>query len=433
MSEKELWELGFKIITTLETESGILASGRDEVYGCIFGRDSLITSLALLRSHEQSKNPYFTRLVRKILWNMADLQGKKINIENGEEPGKIIHEYRPTNHKHLTMAEMPWFLDPDKVMRNYDSVDSTPLFLMTAHNYLRASKDELLIEELLPNIRAALDWLLNFGDTNNDGFIDYRFHPDRTHGGLKTQSWMDSAESLFFETDNSNPAYPVAPVEVQAYAYVALRMWSQYFKSKDAALAEALDTRATDLKEKFNQTFVLQGKKSLTLAFAIDGNGKKLTAPRSSMGHVLWAVWRPNGLTDCILEESHIPALVRRLLSRDLFVRRAGIRTLSSRSLHFDPYSYHNGSIWPHDTEMLAEGLENFGYTDEARCVRQALRRAYQYFKTPIELFVYTKRAFDEYQGSHCACRTQAWSAASLLAAFSPAEPVAPIAEPELI
>jgi glycogen debranching enzyme len=124
---------------------------------------------------------------------------------------------------------------------------------------------------------------------------------------------------------------------------------------------------------------------------------------------------------ESILEEKYIPALVMRLLSRDLFVARAGIRTLSSRSLHFDPASYHNGSIWPHDTEMLAEGLENVGYKDEAKRVRMALKRAYQYFKTPIELFVFAKGKYGEYQNpaGHGACKVQAWSAASLLAAFA--------------
>src|SRR4051812_3995214 len=102
MTPSVLWELGLRSIKELETEHGILASGKSEAYGCIFGRDSLITSLELLQAYKKSKNPYFLELVGKVLHNLAALQGTKINIESGEEPGKIIHEYRPTGHEHLT-------------------------------------------------------------------------------------------------------------------------------------------------------------------------------------------------------------------------------------------------------------------------------------------------------------------------------------------
>ena len=418
MSEKELWDLGIQSIHALESERGILASGRDEAYGCIFGRDSLIVSLALLRAHEKSRNPYFISLVRRILKNLGDLQGTEVNIESGEEPGKIIHEYRPERHDHLT-AGQGWYLYPDNVMRNFDTVDATPLYLLAIHAYLRTSGDTRFVEEMMGSIQAAIAWLLDYGDTNNDGLIDYWFHPERTYGGLSVQSWMDSAESLFFENSAAVPAYPIAPVEVQAYSWAALCAWGGYFQTRNEILAKKLAARADYLKKRFNETFVLQSLRSTTLAFAIDGNGKKLTAPRSSMGHVLWAAYKNEaGVTKSIIDDSHIPLLVRRLLARDLFVERAGIRTLSNRSLHYDPNSYHNGSIWPHDTAMLADGLENFGYLDEARHVRQAIKRAYVHFKTPIELFVFTKRKFAEYESKsgQRACRTQAWSAASLLA-----------------
>ncbi len=234
MSDKEqaqLWQLGFNSIKDLEAPLGILASGREEAYGCIFGRDSLITSLELLEAYKRTYNPYFLGLVKKILLNLAALQGKEVQIESGEEPGKIIHEYRPERHEHLTQTlDHPWYVYPDNQMRNYDSVDSTPLFLLAAHQYYAVSKDEATIAELRPNIAAALTWLLEYGDTNHDGFIDYRFHPDRTFGGLKSQSWMDSTESLFYEESSGFPQYPIAPVEVQAYAYAALRAWSDYSK-----------------------------------------------------------------------------------------------------------------------------------------------------------------------------------------------------------
>lgn len=430
-----LWELGSNGIRELETERGIMASGKSEAYGCIFGRDSLITVLELMALHRKGTKENHLPLVRKVLGNLAELQGTEMVLESGEEPGKCIHEFRPTGHEHLTRAlENPWYVYPDNVMRNYDTVDATPLYLWAFDAYLRESRDVAFVEEHIPSIRAALLWVLDFGDSNNDGFIDYRFHPDRMHGGLKTQSWMDSAESVFFEkplVDASGsvslPEYPIAPVEVQAYTYVALRAWSSFFSSRDPEFSARLFSRAADLKRLFNVTFVMRQDAKRSLAYAIDGRGRLLSSPRSSMGHVLWAVWRDEitGKPESILADEHIPAIVARVLARDLFVPKAGVRTLSSRSSHFDAGSYHNGSIWPHDTAILAEGLDNFGYTKESLLVREALMSAYGHFKTPIELFVFTKGRFKEYKGpsGQGACRMQAWSAASLLSTIQAMNP----------
>lgn len=399
----QLKHLGLNSLRELESEFGVMASGRNEAYGCLFGRDSLIVALELMRAYAQGQtNSYYLELVEKILRSLANLQGRHTNIESGEEPGKIIHEYRPEKHEHLThLLEDPWFIYPEGVMRNYDSVDSTPLFLIAVHEFERLTGRTAAVEQLQPAARAALHWLKQF-----DGFVTYRFHPERRHGGLKTQSWMDSTESVFFEESDERPQYPIAPVEAQAYAWAALMRWGEI-------------DRARALKETFNAEFVLRGPKSVTLAFAIDGAGKKLAAPRSSMGHVLWASFA----AESILFEEYIEPLRKRLLARDLFVRKAGIRTLSNRSRHFDPMSYHNGSIWPHDTAMLAEGLENFGYVHDAKRVRAALLHAYLHFNTPIELFSYA-RGIKEYQtpGGHTACRVQAWSAAALITIVATAE-----------
>lgn len=128
--QDELWTLGLNTIKELETEKGILASGKEEIYGCIFGRDSLITALKLLKAYQKTEDTYFLQLVKKILTSLADLQGENTNIESGEERGKIIHEYREKDHEHLTArGDRPWYVYSDNTMRNYDSVDSTPLFL----------------------------------------------------------------------------------------------------------------------------------------------------------------------------------------------------------------------------------------------------------------------------------------------------------------
>lgn len=416
---KSLWELGLATIRELETERGILASGKEEIFGCIFGRDSLITGMKLLRAYKKTQNPYFLSLVRKILINLAALQGREINIESGEEPGKIIHEFRPERHEHLTSrGEPPWFLYPDRVMRNYDSVDSTPLFLITAYEYYRVSGEEEFLSEILPEIHAALEWLQISGDSNHDGFIDYQFHPDRKYGGLLTQSWMDSRESVFHES-GAPASYPIAPVEAQAYAYYAFKAWAHFFQNSDGGLAGILESRAQILKERFNEQFVIGAGGDFSCAFAIDGNGQPLSSPRSSMGHCLWAAFKisDGSKPECILDEEHIPSLVRRLMQSDLFVPNAGIRTLSTTSRRFAANSYHNGSIWPHDTAMISEGFENFGYRLEAKQIQSAIVAAFSYFQTPIELFVFSDLGYESYRSptGQEACKKQAWSAAALL------------------
>jgi glycogen debranching enzyme len=413
--------MGMQSLRELETERGILASGRSEAYGCVFGRDSAIVALKLVRAYEKNQDEYFLALVKKILWNLGELQGKAVNIESGEEPGKIIHEFRPDAHEHLTggtAAQPAWYLYHDGIMRNFDSIDSTPLFLMACYSYTIASGDDAFIQLMEPRIKAALSWVLEYGDSNGDGLIDYSFQPERKFGGLKTQSWMDSVESVFFEHGKEQPEYPIAPVEAQAYAYAALRNWSVYFAKHEPEYAAALAMRANDLKTTFNRMFVRRTQGKVSLAFAIEGKGRPLTSARSSMAHCLFAAVRQeDGSMDSIVMEHYVPQLVERLLQPDLFVRRAGLRTLSSRSRHFDPGSYHNGSIWPHDTIIAAQGLEKFGYIQEAALLYNAITRAYLHFETPIELFKYADRTMGPYMGptGQSACKQQAWSAASLL------------------
>ena len=419
MTKDELWTLGIASIKGLESDRGILASARTEAYDCIFGRDSLITSLTLLNAYRKTGDAYFLALVKKILLNLAALQGTEINTESGEEPGKCIHEYRIEGHEHLTQqTHEPWYVYADGTMRNYDTVDATELFLIAIAAYLELAPLDPDAKRLVFAARGALRWVEQHGDSNGDGFIDYRFPPERIHGGLRVQSWMDSTESLFFEASDERPAYPIAPVEAQAYAYVALTEWARYFAQREPGYARALRARAGSLKEAFNTRFVRARGGGVSLAYAIDGNGRRLMSARSSMAHVLWAVSLARGAPESILNHEYIPGLVRRLLAPDLFVSSAGIRTLSARSRRFSPASYHNGSIWPHDTAIFAEGLENFEYHAEAQLVVRSLVRSYGHFKTPIELFGYA-RGFREYRepSGRGACQVQAWSAASMLSA----------------
>ena len=417
-TRERLWEMGMNAIRELETEQGILASGREELYGCVFGRDSLITSLLLMRAYGKVQDPYLIGLVRKILVNLAKLQGRERNLESGEEPGKIIHEFRPDKHEHLTQQQNhPWFLYPDGIMRNYDTVDATPLFLIAVEKYYRLTGDEEFLDLVQGNVSDALAWLLTTMDDHQDGLVAYQFHPERTSGGLRVQSWMDSAESVFFEDRDDEPAYTIAPVEVQAYAYRALSVWHLLLADSEPDLSALLLERARQLRERFYEHFMLPNG---TPAFALDGQSRMLTSARSSMGHVLWSGARDEGTYFSLFAPEDVGRVAHRLVQPDLFVPGAGIRTLSSDSSHFEANSYHNGSVWPHDTSMIALGLRDAGFELEAGQVRDALLKAYDHFGVPVELFTYDTKLGD-YVGptGQRACQTQAWSAAGLLAILS--------------
>lgn len=439
------WTLGIEAVKELETERGILASAKTELFGCIFGRDSLITSLHLLKAYQYTHQEYFITVVRKVLLTLSDLQGVDLNIESGEQPGKIIHEYRPDQHEHLTRPggasgnERPWYLYPDQIMRNYDTVDATPLFLIAVYRYYQLTlksgqPDKEFLDKIMPHVKAAINWLFWYADSDKDGFVDYQLHPQRRYGGLQNQNWMDSSEATFHE-DGSPVVYPIAPVEAQAYTYVALRMWSIFFskhktegRQSDKYISNVLNRQAGELKERFNQRFVMHNPEPV-LASGIDGQGKLLESVRSSMGHVLWASLNheDDGEVDGILDQKYVESIVKRLLSADMFEPEAGIRTLSRKSAGFEPNSYHNGSIWPHDNSMIADGLEAYGYEDESWLVRIAMLKAVSHFKHPLELYVYD-REYSDYKAPHgqMANRMQAWSAAAILSAvareFKPAE-----------
>jgi glycogen debranching enzyme len=373
--------------------------------------------LKLLKTYKKTKNKYLLELSKKIILNLTELQGKQVNIESGEEPGKCIHEFRVDNHEHLTKhLSEPWFVYGDNTMRNFDTVDATPLYLIAVHEYFKQSDDQETLNNILENVELALNWIIKYGDSNNDGFIDYYFSPERKFGGLRSQSWMDSTESLFHE-DGEPFSYPIAPVEVQAYCFAALKSWGNYFKQRDEDKHKRYTEQADYLKQIFNDRFVFDTPDNFTIAFALDGKGKQFLSPRSSIGHILWSVFEDDtGNIECILYKNYIQKLVERIMKSDLFEENAGVRTLSKLSKEYNPMSYHNGSIWPHDTSIIISGLENFGFTSEANKVKKALLNAYEHFQTPLELFVYND-GFMEYKSENgqTACRKQAWSAASLL------------------
>ncbi len=417
LDQDRLAALGRDALASLMTEEGVRASSADEVYGAIFGRDSLIAAYFLLETYERENSQAYLDWVHTILVRLVAEQGVHSVPQSGEEPGKCIHEWRPDGHEHLTRDQNPpWFLYPDGVMRNYEGADETPLLAWMIGRYVSVVGFELAPAEFFRAAYEALAWMEVWGDRNSDGLIDFAPHADPATGGLTSQTWMDSSEALFHE-DDTPITYPVAMIEVQGYAYAALQLWSALLAAADPARARQYGERAAHVKARFAEVFI--GEHGLR-GCGVDGAGKIIEAVRSNMGHLLWAhALTPKG-PQCIVPDMLVPAIVTRLSESDLFTPTGGIRTLSSDSSHFDQSCYSNGTVWPHDSLIAAAGMAAFGFHDAADTVRWAVARAIEELGSPIEYYAVnptTGAVTSGYEksGNHRACTVQAWCAAGLV------------------
>ncbi len=400
----------------LITDEGINASGKDEIYGCIFGRDSFVTILKILKAITNKKNAVIDKndllaICRRSLLKLASLQGKEVNIESGEEPGKFIHEYRKDKYDHLLKLVKPWYVYADKTLRNYDSIDSTPLALIAIYRYWQITRDNEFLSFMLPHVEKGLVWLISYADYDRDKLIEYEFHKGRKFGGLEVQSWTDSLESLR-QVNGKLPMYPIAPVEVQGYAWLALKHWSEFF-------GRPLMLYANRMKQVFNKLFIFKDKDCNYAAQALDGAKNKITTITANPLLLLWATYEENGCRESIIDEKYIPDFIRRASMEDLFDPDAGLRTMSTQSPTFNPRqdSYHNGSFWPKLNGQIHEGLEIWGFREEAKKLKAATLKPLIYFKTPIELYIKgdSGNYLEFRNGSQVGCRNQAWSAAAAL------------------
>lgn len=423
-------KLAYECLLDLATEEGINASGRDEIYGCIFGRDSAITVLKILNflQNDTSSDIDRNRLIsicKTVLLTLIDLQGTTFNKESGEEPGKFIHEYRKDKYDHLLALERPWFLYSDKKLRNYDSIDATPLALIAMYRYFKLTGDGELILKALPSVERGLNWIISYGDSDRDYLVEYEFPKDRKHGGLLVQSWTDSHQSLR-QANGEMPLYPIAPVEVQGYTWLALKLWADYYREENTTFsntekfAQKLSLQADHLKKKFNELFLFEELKGEPFpAQALDGDKNQIKTITGNSLLLLWSTYKKNGKKETILNEDAISYLVKRSFLPDMFDKDAGIRTMSMLSPTFNPNkdSYHNGSFWPKLNGMCHEGLAHWGFHREAAFLREATIKPISYFNSPIELYI--KNSNGEYveydNGRQIGCRTQAWSAAVAL------------------
>jgi glycogen debranching enzyme len=355
-------------------------------FDTLFGRDACIVGMQMLAFNHA--------VAASVLRCLAQEQATRVDPSHDEEPGKILHERRRSE---LSRAgELPY-------RRYYGSVDATPLFVLLAAEYLDWTGDEALIRELLPEIKAACSWMLDYGGIRRDGFLSYGRH---AAGGLVNQGWKDSADAIL-HADGSPVRPPIALIEVQAYAAAALRHAAMTLEHmEDPDLASGYTVEAERLTARIDS--LMWCEETQAYALGLDDAGRQIQSLTSNAGHVLWAgVAAPERAT-----------AVAGALGRPAMFSGWGIRTLSSAHPRFNPIGYHIGSVWPHDNSMIAMGLKRYGLEDGCARVARALfdvAAASPYFRLP-ELFGGHDRS--EYSAPvpyPVACRPQAWAAGSFL------------------
>lgn len=358
-------------------------------YSVPFGRDSLITGLQTLM--------FKPSIARGTLRYLAEHQGTRVDEWRDEEPGKILHEMRTGEMASLgEIPHTPYF----------GTADATPLFVMLFVEAMRWTGDEQLYSDLLPNVMRALEWIDTYGDLDGDGYVEYK--SKSRWGGLRNQGWKDSYDSLKF-SDGKLPEPPIALVEVQAYVYAAkMGMADLLLGRGDTANGTRLAQEAVVLKERFNHDFWMPG--SGFYAQALDGSKRQVSSISSNPGHALYCG---------IVDDDKAQKVAARLVSPEM-LSGWGVRTLSETEPHFNPMSYHNGSIWPHDNAFIAAGLRRYGFHSEAAEVMEQVIQAgirFKLFRLP-ELYCGFARDLRYYSVPAeypVSCSPQAWAAGAVL------------------
>ncbi len=354
-------------------------------YSTAFGRDALITAMQTLWLDPS--------IAHGVLCYLARHQAEAVDPVADAEPGKILHEVR-----HGEMAE----LGEVPFRHYYGSVDSTPLFVMLAGDYLERTGDVATIARIWPNIERAINWIAEYGDRDGDGFVEYG---RRNENGLVNQGWKDSFDSIF-HADGSLAEGPIALCEVQGYVFAARRAAASMARRiGHVAFADRMTTEADALRVAFDAAFWVE--ELGTYALALDGAKRPCRVRSSNVGHLL--------MTGMAAPE-RAPRIVAGLMGRSFF-SGWGVRTIPAGEARYNPMAYHNGSVWPHDNALIAIGLARYGYKEEAARLFAALFDASLYadLRRLPELFCGFARQRGEGPVRYpVACSPQAWAAATL-------------------
>ena len=351
-------------------------------FSTLFGRDSIIASLQAIAFRPQ--------LAVETLEVLAARQATTVDDWRDAQPGKILHELRVGEM--AATGELPH-------SPYYGSIDSTPLWLILLGATFDWTGDRALVDRLWPNALAALDWIDRYGDSDGDGFVEYERRSDR---GLLNQGWKDSSDAIRDRTGRESKP-PIALAEVQGYVFDAKRRMATLARLRgEADLADRLERDAETLRGRFEEAFWIED--AGYYALALDRDKRAADAIGSNAGHCLWSG---------IVEPGRARQVADRLMSPALF-SGWGIRTYARDQPGYNPIGYHTGSVWPHDTSLIAAGLKRYGFDEESnRLVGNILEAAQRFrdFRLP-ELFCgFPRIDAPDPVPYPVACSPQAWSA----------------------